>query len=354
MNANKTAADLSNNAAKAAADAVAKLAQQKKSPLDVAAEIVTKHNAAFEAAPVKQAADVAGKYSTPAKELKAMLDVQLTRKAIVDVPECRTLGEFRKAIASSLDSIQSESIKVGTLLMQSKYLFASGADWESWVKNEFGLARAQAHKLVKVAGVFGMDARFRGVAMRVLYVLAQQDDAILTNKAAEAAKQGLLNTAWINAQLTPAAKPAPVKAEEQAPADASKGTPAQAPAAPANPAAPVPVVKAEPSQPAPEKAEQAPAEQSELARLTAIIEQQAREIARLTQALSEAGKAAAVLPIVPHLRSANPAIVLGLFGEVGVADVASRKRDLVKLYKGNNEAVELIVAAAESLTAQLS
>ena len=133
-------------------------------------------------------------------------------------------------IRAHMDSIGTSYLTIGKALNEVREDFETAADFLSWTQAEFGLGKAQAYNLMKVSDTFGNDARFKGVAMRVLMVLARhvEDDAVMTRAAAKAAS-GDLDSKAIADILAPAAKAAPVVAKQAPNMAANDGHAAQAP-----------------------------------------------------------------------------------------------------------------------------
>lgn len=113
-------------------------------------------------------------------------------------------------IRSHLDSIGQSYLVVGKALNEVKEDFENAGEFLAWALSEFGLAKAQAYNLMKVATVFGDDERFKGVAMRVLMVLAKHvDDEAVMGRAAVQAAAGKLDSKAIADILAPAGKTTP-------------------------------------------------------------------------------------------------------------------------------------------------
>lgn len=305
-------------------------------------------------------------------EAQAKLDAKDAKAAAPSEGIPHDLPAIEREISKSLDRIQSESIRVGCLLAAGKTSIGNTQDWLTWAKDKFALGKAQVYKLVKVAETFKGDSRFTGVAMRVLYCLATQASPNEVEHAAKAAKDGNLDTRWINLHVLKQAEPA---------------SPAPAPASPAAAADPIAQAHAAPAQ----SAEQAHAEPASaptdipfdvdtpsndgddseplsapvldvtLASLTAeltairmqLAESQA-EVRRLTEQLTaKADRNQTTLPVLPHLRSDSMHVRLGLTDEQAkdTAFVGHRFRELAKAYAGNSEAISLLTQARESIVA---
>lgn len=281
-----------------------------------------------------------------------------------------TLKGIAAEINRTLCGIQRSTMRVGQLLDAAKGFFEKGAEWIEWANNEFGIGKVQVYRLVKVYETFGKDARFEGVAMRVLYALATQDDPRIIVDAAEAAEKGELDTNWIKEKTSPkkaeSAPKAPANPENsEGPNDPENdekgaGEPEIKPAAPVVlPSLTKPTTAPEAATPVNPEGAQAGANAgaavseslaalvSEVKELRALIVAKDAEIAGLKAAPKETGKQA--LPTLPHLFSKNPGIVLGLDGETTDAEINARVRELIVLFKGNEEAVGLIQRARMAL-----
>lgn len=285
------------------------------------------------------------------------------------------MQEITIEINSKLDVIQKESVSVGSLLKEAlQCLKDEGkkqADFLEYCKNEFSIGKAQAYKLMKVAEVFEDDARFKGVAMRVLYTLATTATDEQMEKAAEFAASGTLNTAVVNQLLYPEAPQAPAPApapetpeeaeEKQEEANQSLNSlpevadlPQQeqeddipfdmgdTPAATA-PAAPV-------SAPAAAEVEGL---NNELAELRAALEA-ANELIKSLQAEKVTAKPAA--PMLPQFKNACYYARLGL-GQIEARDAAKvRKafRELIKCgYGDGHDAFKLLTEAKDALLEEI-
>lgn len=134
------------------------------------------------------------------------------------------IEEIVVEINSSLDIIQSESLKVGRLLEEAREELKNQGkqkDFIAFCKDNFGLAKAQVYKLIKVHKFFQDDERFYGVAMRALYLLATEGTKEVIDQAAKLAAKGELDTPAVQGLIdptvdekTPKPKVAPLTAEE--------------------------------------------------------------------------------------------------------------------------------------------
>lgn len=123
--------------------------------------------------------------------------------------DTKELDDLATSIRAELASAQKSFLVVGKLLKQAnETLKADGkkqADFVAWSKDNCGILKAQAYKLMKVYETFGDESDFAGVSMRVLYTLSSQSDEIV-EKARELAQEGNLDTNSLYALLD---KPAP-------------------------------------------------------------------------------------------------------------------------------------------------
>ena len=126
--------------------------------------------------------------------------------------DTKELDDLALNIRQELASAQKSFLVVGKLLKQAnETLKADGkkqSDFVAWSKDNCGILKAQAYKLMKVYETFGDESDFDGISMRVLYTLSSQNDEIV-EKARELAKEGKLDTNALDALLD---KPAPAPA----------------------------------------------------------------------------------------------------------------------------------------------
>ncbi len=291
-----------------------------------------------------------------------------TENLLVSVREAATAE-----IKQHLDNIGTSYLRVGACLNELRGDFEGQKDFLAYVESEFGIKKAQCYKLMSVSRVFEGDARFKGVAMRVMLALVPfADENIIMEKAAELAADGKLDTNAVNALIDPKketkaetvqSKPEPVKPQENA-IEAVESQETQVPQAVPTASEPDTDESApwgEESKPEAPKA--APLDNTAttenatmaglLAQIKALTEQlQAANdrIASLTSA-RESKKAAA--PMLPQFKSSCFYARLGLSAEEATKKTAVNKarRELVKLgYGEGHEAWALISEAVEELT----
>ena len=83
-----------------------------------------------------------------------------------------------------LSAVAGSALRVGGLLVLAREHHKSQAAFLEWADANVGIKKAQAYRLIKVHQVFGEDARFQGVAMRVLNMLAGAPVEVLEKAAA--------------------------------------------------------------------------------------------------------------------------------------------------------------------------
>ncbi|AWD90637.1 hypothetical protein [Pseudomonas phage Nerthus] len=271
------------------------------------------------------------------------------------------MDEIVQEIQASLDSIHTESVKVGLLLQEANTEFKEQGEksqkFLDWAFENFSIKKAQAYKLMTVAEHFGTDDRFKGVSMRVLYALATQADEEVLDKAAELASNGSLTTTTLNLLLNPA--PAPVvkqqlddnkeagseslsnvpnapASEPQAGESASPDGVSQAPTAPVAPVA---------------TGEADAAVLADNAELRKQVSELLAQIKELTDKQTQFNKSASA-PLLPQFKHKSPWVVLGISEEdaQSATKIKAAFRDLVKCGYGNgHEAFDKLVAARDSL-----
>lgn len=290
------------------------------------------------------------------------------------------MQEITIEINSKLDVIQKESVSVGSLLKEAlQCLKDEGkkqADFLEYCKNEFSIGKAQAYKLMKVAEVFEDDARFKGVAMRVLYTLATTATDEQMEKAAEFAASGTLNTAVVNQLLypeapqAPAPTPAPETTEEaeekQEEANQSLNNLPEVADLPKQeqeddipfdmgdaPAAPATSVEAQMTKHDAMQEANVSGLESEISELRAALEA-ANELIKSLQADKVTAKPAA--PMLPQFKNACYYARLGL-GQIEARDAAKvRKafRELIKCgYGDGHDAFKLLTEAKDALLEEI-
>lgn len=117
-------------------------------------------------------------------------------------------GEIKATIADA----GKATFHLGELLLKAKDAHESTPDFLKWVDEKFGIKKAWAYRLMKVASVFQEDA-WKATAVEVLYTLQSQATDSQLEKARELAEAGKLNRKTLSELLEPVAPP--VKQVEQ-------------------------------------------------------------------------------------------------------------------------------------------
>lgn len=131
--------------------------------------------------------------------------------------------EEEAALMSELDCLEGEikatiadagkaTFHLGELLLKAKDAHESTPDFLKWVDEKFGIKKAWAYRLMKVASVFQEDA-WKSTAVEVLYTLQSQATDSQLEQARELAEAGKLNRKTLAELLEPVAPP--VKQVEQ-------------------------------------------------------------------------------------------------------------------------------------------
>lgn len=117
-------------------------------------------------------------------------------------------GEIKATIADA----GKATFHLGKLLLKAKDAHESTPDFLKWVDDKFGIKKAWAYRLMKVASVFNEDV-WKGTAVEVLYTLQSQATDSQLEQARELAEAGKLNRKTLSELLEPIAPP--VKQVEQ-------------------------------------------------------------------------------------------------------------------------------------------
>lgn len=142
------------------------------------------------------------------------LRVSLNEAAVVEeeanmMSELECLeGEIKATIADA----GKATFHLGELLLKAKDAHESTPDFLKWVDEKFGIKKAWAYRLMKVASVFQEDA-WKATAVEVLYTLQSQATDSQLEQARELAEAGKLNRKTLSELLEPVAPP--VKQVEQ-------------------------------------------------------------------------------------------------------------------------------------------
>lgn len=123
--------------------------------------------------------------------------------------------EEEAALMSELDCLEGEikatiadagkaTFHLGELLLKAKDAHESTPDFLKWVDEKFGIKKAWAYRLMKVASVFQEDA-WKATAVEVLYTLQSQATDSQLEQARELAEAGKLNRKTLSGLLEPVA-----------------------------------------------------------------------------------------------------------------------------------------------------
>lgn len=125
-------------------------------------------------------------------------------------------GEIKATIADA----GKATFHLGELLLKAKDAHESTPDFLKWVDEKFGIKKAWAYRLMKVASVFNEDA-WKGTAVEVLYTLQSQATDSQLEQARALAETGSLTRKTLAELLEPVA-PAVKPAEQQEPQASQK------------------------------------------------------------------------------------------------------------------------------------
>lgn len=109
-------------------------------------------------------------------------------------------GEIKATIADA----GKATFHLGELLLKAKDAHESTPDFLKWVDEKFGIKKAWAYRLMKVASVFQEDA-WKATAVEVLYTLQSQATDSQLEQARELAEAGKLNRKTLSELLEPVA-----------------------------------------------------------------------------------------------------------------------------------------------------
>lgn len=285
------------------------------------------------------------------------LRVSLNEAAVVE-------GEA--ALMSELDCLEGEikatiadagkaTFHLGELLLKAKDAHESTPDFLKWVDEKFGIKKAWAYRLMKVASVFQEDA-WKGTAVEVLYTLQSQATDSQLEQARELAEAGKLNRKALSELLEPVAPP--VKQVEQPEPQSSQKLLQQA-------ADSLIASAAEPQEAAPQLPESSvldskPQEDKEdlmelVRELREQLALQQQQNAELMKQIAEANKpriAASNAPMLPQFTSACMYARLGLAAEDAAdkAKILEAFKSLCKAgYGRQHEAYSLLDEARHKL-----
>jgi hypothetical protein len=270
------------------------------------------------------------------------------------------------ALMSELDCLEGEikatiadagkaTFHLGELLLKAKDAHESTPDFLKWVDEKFGIKKAWAYRLMKVASVFQEDA-WKGTAVEVLYTLQSQATDSQLEQARELAEAGKLNRKALSELLEPVAPP--VKQVEQPEPQSSQKLLQQA-------ADSLIASAAEPQEAAPQLPESSvldskPQEDKEdlmelVRELREQLALQQQQNAELMKQIAEANKpriAASNAPMLPQFTSACMYARLGLAAEDAAdkAKILEAFKSLCKAgYGRQHEAYSLLDEARHKL-----
>lgn len=274
--------------------------------------------------------------------------------------------EEEAALMSELDCLEGEikatiadagkaTFHLGELLLKAKDAHESTPDFLKWVDEKFGIKKAWAYRLMKVASVFQEDA-WKGTAVEVLYTLQSQATDSQLEQARELAEAGKLNRKALSKLLEPVAPP--VKQVEQPEPQSSQKLLQQA-------ADSLIASAAEPQEAAPQLPESSvldskPQEDKEdlmelVRELREQLALQQQQNAELMKQIAEANKpriAASNAPMLPQFTSACMYARLGLAAEDAAdkAKILEAFKSLCKAgYGRQHEAYSLLDEARHKL-----
>lgn len=274
--------------------------------------------------------------------------------------------EEEAALMSELDCLEGEikatiadagkaTFHLGELLLKAKDAHESTPDFLKWVDEKFGIKKAWAYRLMKVASVFQEDA-WKGTAVEVLYTLQSQATDSQLEQARDLAEAGKLNHKTLSELLEPVAPP--VKQVEQPEPQSSQKLLQQA-------ADSLIASAAEPQEAAPQLPESSaldskPQEDKEdlmelVRELREQLALQQQQNAELMKQIAEANKpriAASNAPMLPQFTSACMYARLGLAAEDAAdkAKILEAFKSLCKAgYGRQHEAYSLLDEARHKL-----
>lgn len=125
-------------------------------------------------------------------------------------------GEIKATIAEA----GKATFHLGELLLKAKDAHESTPDFLKWVDEKFGIKKAWAYRLMKVASVFQEDA-WKATAVEVLYTLQSQATDSQLEQARELAEAGKLNRKTLSELLEPVS-PAIKQVEQPEPQSSQK------------------------------------------------------------------------------------------------------------------------------------
>lgn len=275
--------------------------------------------------------------------------------------------EIAVEIRTHLDNIGTSYMAVGKALNEVRADFDKGADFLAWVDAEFGIKKAYAYRLMKIAETFGSDNRWSGVAMRVLAVMTQHIDNVeLIEKAAELAADGKLDTKSLDALIAPVkpveeSKPEPkqpqadaVKSPEKLPEETEQDD--EPPFDVEAPSTSVEVMEVRTEAPKPVQEDESDRIKGLLSLIQTLRDTNEKLVEEMAAMRNERQAKKAVAPMLPQFKSSCFYARLGLSAEEATKKTAinKAKRELVKLgYGEGHEAWNSISEAVDNLLANI-
>ncbi|WPJ55279.1 hypothetical protein RCIP0089_00016 [Klebsiella phage RCIP0089] len=277
------------------------------------------------------------------------------------------MQNINEALLTELECLESEikatiadagkaTFHLGELLLKAKDAHESTPEFLKWVDEKFGIKKAWAYRLMKVASVFQEDV-WKATAVEVLYTLQSQATDSQLEQARELAEAGKLNRKTLSELLEPVAPP--VKQAEHPEPQSSQKLLQQAAesliASAAEPQEAAPILptsyRAVPDQPQEDKEDL-----MELVRdLREQLALQQQQNAELMKQIMEANKpriAASNAPMLPQFTSACMYARLGLAAEDATdkAKILEAFKSLCKAgYGRQHEAYSLLDEARHKL-----
>lgn len=274
--------------------------------------------------------------------------------------------EEEAALMSELDCLEGEikatiadagkaTFHLGELLLKAKDAHESTPDFLKWVDEKFGIKKAWAYRLMKVASVFQEDA-WKATAVEVLYTLQSQATDSQLEQARELAEAGKLNRKTLSELLEPVA-PLVKQVEQPEPQSSQKLLQQAADSLIASAAEPQ---EAAPQLPESSALDSKPQEDKEdlmelVRELREQLALQQQQNAELMKQIAEANKpriAASNAPMLPQFTSACMYARLGLAAEDAAdkAKILEAFKSLCKAgYGRQHEAYSLLDEARHKL-----
>lgn len=236
-------------------------------------------------------------------------------------------GEIKATIADA----GKATFHLGELLLEAKDAHESTPDFLKWVDEKFGIKKAWAYRLMKVASVFQEDA-WKATAVEVLYTLQSQATDSQLEQARELAEAGKLNRKTLSELLEPVS-PAIKQVEQPEPQSSQKLLQQAADSLIASAAEPQ---EAAPQLPESSVLDSKPQEDKEdlmelvrdLREQLALQQQQNEELMKQIMEANKPRIAASNAPMLPQFSSACMYARLGL-----AAEDASDKAKILEAFK---------------------